>query len=212
MMNMQIEFIRWFNRTCFNMSRVNSIHLKASILNCFLTVFVILLFAGMTLLKRKDWTYFEGFYFVFITFTTIGFGDYVPIYDKGFSEFDIVSVTLAVFIGFSLMTSLLCSVSGALEEYGVKKVIRNAKKTINKKKRGRTSRAVFSDIVDRDLSTPSTAATNDSFRESELCTLEDLRVSLQRIVVKRHSMQIDGNEIEMEHITIHSTSANSPEA
>ncbi|KDR14501.1 hypothetical protein L798_10198, partial [Zootermopsis nevadensis] len=34
--------------------------------------------AGLFMLWEEDWTFFEGFYFCFVTMTTIGFGDLVP--------------------------------------------------------------------------------------------------------------------------------------
>jgi hypothetical protein len=34
--------------------------------------------AGLFMLWEEDWSFFEGFYFCFVTMTTIGFGDLVP--------------------------------------------------------------------------------------------------------------------------------------
>ena len=34
--------------------------------------------AGLFMLWEEDWSFFESFYFCFITMTTIGFGDLVP--------------------------------------------------------------------------------------------------------------------------------------
>lgn len=33
---------------------------------------------GLLLLWEEDWDFFDGYYFCFITMTTIGFGDLVP--------------------------------------------------------------------------------------------------------------------------------------
>ena len=119
--------------------RVTAVHLKASILNFFLTVVAILLLAEMAKLKREEWSYFECIYFTFITFTTIGFGDYIPVYSNSFSEYDIVTVILGFFVGFAMVSCLLCSLSYAMEEHS-RAVIRKARTTIVHQK-GRKSRS-----------------------------------------------------------------------
>ena len=50
-----------------------------------LALFILLsyLFAGAVMFViTEDWTYFNAFYFVFISMTTIGFGDLVPSVSK----------------------------------------------------------------------------------------------------------------------------------
>lgn len=46
--------------------------------------------AGMFMLWEDDWGFFEGFYFCFVTMTTIGFGDLVP------SEYDQSSISFFI--------------------------------------------------------------------------------------------------------------------
>lgn len=50
---------------------------KSSFLGLVLLV-IILLVGAATTVKVNDWTFFEGFYAFFITFTTVGFGDLIP--------------------------------------------------------------------------------------------------------------------------------------
>ena len=33
--------------------------------------------------REEDWDYWEAVYFIFITMTTIGFGDFVPVGGRG---------------------------------------------------------------------------------------------------------------------------------
>ena len=51
--------------------------MKSLIVTCVLTISLILLMAGVSIHYDK-WTFVEGMYVWFVTFTTIGFGDYIP--------------------------------------------------------------------------------------------------------------------------------------
>lgn len=44
---------------------------------CFLLIYLGV-GAGLLLVFEDDWSFFDGYYFCFITMTTIGFGDLVP--------------------------------------------------------------------------------------------------------------------------------------
>lgn len=44
-----------------------------------ITILLIYIFVGATIYWTwEEWTFFESFYFVFISMSTIGFGDFVP--------------------------------------------------------------------------------------------------------------------------------------
>lgn len=43
--------------------------------------------AALMILIEKEWGFFDGYYFCFITMTTIGFGDLVPSMDIYFKHF-----------------------------------------------------------------------------------------------------------------------------
>ncbi|PSN47901.1 hypothetical protein C0J52_03388 [Blattella germanica] len=58
--------------------------------------------AGLFMLWEDDWTFFEGFYFCFITMTTIGFGDLVPKKPKY-----MLLCTLYILVGLALTSTII---------------------------------------------------------------------------------------------------------
>jgi len=74
----------------------------------------------------ENWTFFEGIYFAFISLTTIGFGDYVPMhpnFNSKDAERSSISISLFVLFcfllfsfGLAVNTSVLLSIRKIMED------------------------------------------------------------------------------------------------
>ncbi|XP_022909212.1 TWiK family of potassium channels protein 7 [Onthophagus taurus] len=73
------------------------------VLSAVIFLFVYLAFgAGIFIAFEDDWTFFDGFYFCFVTMTTIGFGDLVPKRPKY-----MLLCTLYILIGLALTSTII---------------------------------------------------------------------------------------------------------
>ncbi|XP_031787017.1 uncharacterized protein LOC100123552 isoform X5 [Nasonia vitripennis] len=68
-----------------------------------ITILVVYIFIGATVFNIfEDWTFFESFYFVFISMSTIGFGDFVPMREPLYMMLSIV------YLIFGLALTSMC--------------------------------------------------------------------------------------------------------
>ena len=99
--------------------RNNSQHLKAAesaLVAIFLNILALLLVSLVAFFRRKEWTYLESFYFCFITFSTIGLGDFLPFEDTNVGVTEYLLMAVGIILGFSMMSTMLCALGQALEE------------------------------------------------------------------------------------------------
>ncbi|XP_014241371.1 potassium channel subfamily K member 18-like [Cimex lectularius] len=67
-----------------------------------LSLFVLYMLIGATLFYMwEEWTFFESFYFVFVSMATIGFGDFVP-------ENQVYTMALVIYLIFGLALTSMC--------------------------------------------------------------------------------------------------------
>ena len=82
------------------------------------TVFSIMVILLLTLAgfahAYEGWTFFEGVYFAFITLSTIGFGDYVPLHPSTTSKHGSLHTILFTILTFVYITVGLAIASSAL--------------------------------------------------------------------------------------------------
>lgn len=79
--------------------------------------FTTLLLLSILARWRRGWTMLESFYFCFITFSTIGFGDFVAFDDHGANTFaDYFVVFLGVVLGFAVTSTVLFSFGSLMED------------------------------------------------------------------------------------------------
>ncbi|XP_068755957.1 two pore potassium channel protein sup-9-like isoform X2 [Montipora capricornis] len=111
--NLMSSFIINFERTVFHSQFVNCIEIKCAILTFTLMV-AFLSFGSVIQVVWEKWTFVDAFYAWFITFTTVGFGDYIP-FDSVISRQD--SLKAAIFHIFGTFPAIfgLCLVASVID-------------------------------------------------------------------------------------------------
>ena len=88
---------------------------KCSLLGFLLLLILLLSCAGLHT-EIDDWTYFEGFYAFFITFTTVGFGDLIPGAAGGkITALYTVSRVILIILGLSAMSNVINGLANCSE-------------------------------------------------------------------------------------------------
>ncbi|CAF0756522.1 unnamed protein product [Brachionus calyciflorus] len=71
----------------------------------------IILFASYIFMKNEGWTYFDAIYYCFITLTTIGFGDYVPLQKNNFLSENLTYASFTILFILIGLTTLASSMN-----------------------------------------------------------------------------------------------------
>ena len=122
-----MDLIGVFIRFCHQKVRgtkPDHLAVKCAIVIALISVLMIVIIAlfGMYL---EGWSYLDGVYFGFITLTTIGFGDFVPLHPSPDRDADIYPAHVMVFtimsivyftIGLACVSSMLMAIRNAMEE------------------------------------------------------------------------------------------------
>lgn len=113
--------VKGFERKVYN-RETEKLEIKTAII-AFILLLCIIIFPAFGFKALEEWTYFESVYFCFVTLTTIGFGDFVPVYvKKKYPEDDATPVVLEflnliyMVVGLAVMSGVIVSISGVIEE------------------------------------------------------------------------------------------------
>lgn len=111
-----------FEQKIFKRAEPKQVKTKSAVILFSLMVLLIVV-TGLLAVHFEDWTFVEGVYFSFVTMSTIGFGDYVPVKQKRpkttktrLTFLSGVVVPLYVVAGLCIVSSVLNSIMAAIEE------------------------------------------------------------------------------------------------
>lgn len=119
--------IKHIEKTYFRRRHPSHVGIKAAVVS-FIMMAVVILVGGASDMIFDGWTFFDGVYFNFIAYSTIGFGDLFPRVEKsskldklGLGEngkrlFATFIMLTFMIVGLSMTSSVICSILNAIEE------------------------------------------------------------------------------------------------
>lgn len=110
---------------------------KCALLGLMLLI-IILLVGAATAVKVQEWTFFEGFYAYFITFTTVGFGDLIP--GGGPSKHPVWNTVIRIIfiiLGLAAMSNVINGLVSARDCKECKEFFKNLKARLGRKQKGK---------------------------------------------------------------------------
>lgn len=101
--------IALFERKVLKRSQPQNIHLKSLMTVSVTTVIFLLVVSLISSVIEENWSFPLALYVWFVTFTTIGFGDYVPAGsgDQSMLPLELVYSIISFFLGLSLIATIL---------------------------------------------------------------------------------------------------------
>jgi len=119
--------IKHIEKTYFRRKHPSHVGIKAAVVS-FIMMAGVILVGGASDMIFDGWTFFDGVYFNFIAYSTIGFGDLFPRVEKsskldklGLGEsgkrlFATFIMLAFMIVGLSMTSSVICSILNAIEE------------------------------------------------------------------------------------------------
>lgn len=112
--------VKGFERKVYNRES-EKLEIKTAVI-AFILLLIIIIFPAFGFEALEEWSYFDSVYFCFITLTTIGFGDFVPVNLKKKLDDEATNVVLEflnliyMVVGLAVMSGVIVSISGVIEE------------------------------------------------------------------------------------------------
>ena len=119
MLNCQKYIIRKIETGCLKKQVVSYLDVKCLITTFVIIVLVILVGAVVTNRQHPDWTFLDSIYCWFITFTTVGFGDFIP--GHRMPEVKLIAFAIYILVGLCAMANLL-NIVGEFASRGIFKI------------------------------------------------------------------------------------------
>ena len=105
MLKFEKHIIKIIETQLLKRQKVEHVNLKC-LLAAFATIFVLILVgASFSEKYHEEWTYLDSVYFWFITFTTVGFRDFIP--DEGLLQRNAFGYSIYTLLGLCAMSNLI---------------------------------------------------------------------------------------------------------